>query len=102
MDKINLKKTGAPTHDLSGAQKCEVRGYYTDDHGIIHYAPNWDISMLKFAYSKYDAIQKKFEFQKFCSVVKIATNRFYFVFMCCYPKLSNEKLFDMILHEVCE
>lgn len=47
MDKINLKNTGAPTHDLSGAQKCEVRGYYTDDHGIIHYAPNWDVTIQR-------------------------------------------------------
>ena len=58
MDKINFKNTGAPTHDLSGAQKCEVRGYYTDDHGIIHYAPNWDVTIQRKGMAGYQASNK--------------------------------------------
>lgn len=86
--------------DIANLNKSYVRGHYTDEFGITHYAPNWDLSILRHVYSKHKSIQNKIDFEEFCFVVNDFTNRYYFVFMSCYPKISEGELFDMIIHEV--
>lgn len=41
-------------------------------------------------------------FKDFCTVVNAVTKKYYFVFMCCYPKLVDTELFDMVIREVLE
>ena len=75
-----------------------LRGHYTDKYGIVHYAPTWDLSILKYAYSKHKLIHN-IKFKDFCEIINTVTNKYYFVFMCCYPKLSDIELLDMVIRE---
>lgn len=79
-----------------------VRGHHIDAYGITHYAPDWDLSMLKCAFSRNALVSNVVGFETFCSIVDKVTDKFYFVFMCCYPKLSDNGLFDLVINEVCE
>lgn len=79
-----------------------VRGLHIDAYGITHYVPDWDSSILKHAYSKNTNISNVVGFETFRSIVNNVTNKYYFVFKCCYPKLSDSRLFDLVIHEVHE
>ena len=87
---------------IAKLKKDCVRGYYTDTYGIKHYAPIWDLSLLKYVYSKHKIIRNMIGFKDFCTVVNAVTKKYYFVFMCCYPKLVDTELFDMVIREVLE
>ena len=41
-------------------------------------------------------------FKDFCTVINDVTKKYYFVFICCYPKLEDTELFDMVIREVYE
>ena len=87
---------------IAKLKKDCVCGYYTDKYGIMHYAPNWDLSLLKHVYSKHKIISNMIGFNDFCSIIDAVTEKYYFVFMCCYPKLSDTELLDKVIHETYE
>ena len=41
-------------------------------------------------------------FNDFCSIIYAVTEKYYFVFMCCYPKLSDTELLDKVINETYE
>ena len=74
---------------IAKLKKDCVRGYYTDTYGIKHYAPIWDLSLLKYVYSKHKIIRNMIGFKDFCTVVNAVTKKYYFVFNrfyadCCH------------------